>query len=71
MRQRYVHIKSQKQLRELIQHNIDIYKNRRGWKEYAESLQRKLDENKFHDIASLWGIFEKSVRLDEKGKQDE
>ena len=69
MRARYSYIRSDKKLTEWLQANIDIYKTKPGWEAYAESLQKKLDDRDIHSIASLWGIFSKSVRISDKGSE--
>lgn len=63
MRARYDYIRSKRALRKTIQENINAYSKKLRWENYAISLQQKFDENKIHDIASLWGIFNKSVRI--------
>jgi len=62
MRARYSHIKSQRALDRMIQEVIAYYKNKPGWEGYAESLQKRLDDRDYMDIASLLGIFNKTIR---------
>ena len=64
MRTHYVGIaRNETQLRALIQRNIDRYKAiGPNWVGYAESLQKKLDENRIMEIASIWGLFSKTRR---------
>lgn len=64
MRQSLRGINSERKLRRRLQESIDRYAKKPGWEEYAAALQAKLDDDDLMDIASIFGMFSGTKRVE-------